>query len=217
LKWHIAHLILHGAGTKYHDSLDYAYPTKYGGRKAIVFGVEDYPGRNIRMANTERYNSDGDKITIHDFYIINTRDFSYFELYPNRVHIILDIARGKLDHFGENDMGEIAEFIKLGYIRKNGDNLCLKFPVFTKEQFHKIKTLLNDATNAVVEKMREAVKISTDILIQHTPVSMKKDAENIGWLQARDCGFSSVKIMLDNGTLRQVADNAHPTMYIELA
>jgi RNA polymerase sigma factor (sigma-70 family) len=217
LKWHIAHILLHGAGTKYHDSLNYTCPTKYGGREAIVFGLEDYSGRTVRMANTERYNANGEKITIHDFFIINTRDFNYFERYPNRVNIILDIARGKTTRFGENDMGEIAEFIKLGYVSKNGDELSLKFPVYTKEQFDKIKTLLSDAINAVAEKMREAVKISTDILVQHTPVSMKKDAENIGWLQARDCGFSSVKIMVDNGILQRVADNAHPTTYIVLA
>jgi hypothetical protein len=74
-----------------------------------------------------------------------------------------------------------------------------------------------EAIDAVVAKMREAVHIATDILVQHAPVSMKKDAENIGWIEARVCGFMTVKIMLDNGMLQRVAENAHPTAYVVLA
>jgi hypothetical protein len=217
LKWHITQILLNESGTKYAYSLNYIFPTKYAGIEAIVFGTEYYSGNKGWMANIEKSNVNGDKITIHDFSIINTRDCLYFDRYQNRINIILDIAEGRNTGFSENDMSEIAEFIKFGFVVKNGDELSLKLPVFTKEQFYKIKTLIGDVTDVVAEKMREAVNIATNILVQHTPVSMKKDAENIGWIQARNCGFMSVKIMMDNGMLQRVANNTHPTAYVVLA
>ena len=217
LKWHITQILLHESGTKYFNSLNFVFPTKYGGMEAIVYGTEHYLNINGGMGNTENNNAYGDKITIHDFFILNAKDCVYFYRSPNRVNIILDIARGKSNGFSENDTGEIAEFIKRGYVRKDGDKLYLNFPVFTKKQFDKIKTLVNDITDSIAGKMRQAVNITTDILVQHTPVSMKKDAENIGWVQARDCGFTSVKIMLDNGVLQWVAENSHPTTFVLLA
>jgi RNA polymerase sigma factor (sigma-70 family) len=217
LKWHITHILLNEAGTKYAGSLDFVYPTKYAGTKAIVFGTEYYPGNNGWMANIEKYNANGDKITVHDFTINNTRDCPYLNRHPNRVNILLDIAGGKTAGFSENDLCEIADFIKLGFIRKTGEQMSLSIPVFTKEHYKRIKTLMAEAIDAVVAKMREAVHIATDILVQHAPVSMKKDAENIGWIEARVCGFMTVKIMLDNGMLQRVAENAHPTAYVVLA
>lgn len=217
LKWHITQILIHESGTKYYNSLNYVFPTKYASMEAIVYGTEHYSGSNGGMANIESSNANGDKLTIHDFFIISTRDCLYFDRYPNRVNIILNIASGKNTGFNENDMSEIAEFIKFGFIKKNKDELSLKLPVFTKEQFDKIQTLISDVTDTVVEKMREAVNITTNILVQHTPTSMKKDALNIGWIQARDCGFMTVKIMVDNGILQRVSDNVHPTAFVLLA
>lgn len=217
LKWHITHILLHESGTKYASSLNFAFPTKYAGMEALVYGTEYYSGNNGGMANIEKSNENGDKITVHDFTINNTRDCLYFDRYPNRVNIILDIARGKTTGFSENDMCEIAEFSKFRFLRKNGEKLSLSIPVFTKEQYDKIKDLMADYRDAIVEKMREAVQIATDILVQHTPVSMRKDAENIGWIEARACGFVPVKIMVDNSMLQPVAENAHPTAFVVLA
>jgi RNA polymerase sigma factor (sigma-70 family) len=217
LKWHITHILLHESGTKYAGSLNYTFPTKYAGTEVLVFGTEYDTGNNGGMANIEKSNAKGDKITVHDFSINNTRDCLYLDRYPNRVSILLDIAGGKTAGFSENDMCEIAEFSKSRFISKNGDQLSLNIPVFTKENYGKITKLMSDAIDAVAEKMREAVHIATDILVQHTPVSMKKDAESIGWIEARTCGFVPVGIMVNNGMLQRVAENAHPTMFVVLA
>ena len=68
-------------------------------------------------------------------------------------------------------------------------------------------------------KINEAVDIVRDILVQHAPVSLKKEAEALAWIKARDFdfGITTMKVMMDNGILQQVADNAYPTIYVVLA
>ena len=217
LKWLVTHIILSESGERYHKSLNYVFPTKHSGMEVLITGIEPYQNNNLVMTNLYRSNANGDIIKFLDFSINSTADWLYFDRYPNRVNIALDIAEGKSDGFSENDMSEIAEFIKRGYAVKSGDKLNLKLPVFTAEQFEKIKILFDDLIKAVIEKMRETVNIATDILVQHTPVSMKKEAESIGWIKARDFSAVTAKIMVDNGILRQAVENEHPTTFIMLA
>lgn len=41
LKWHMTHLLLHEAGTKYAASLDFTFPTKYAGSRPDRHGYSD--------------------------------------------------------------------------------------------------------------------------------------------------------------------------------
>jgi len=79
--------------------------------------------------------------------------------------------------------------------------------------------MIENATDLriIIGKINEAVDIVRDILVQHAPVSLKKEAEALAWIKQRDFGIATMKIMLDNGTLQQVADNTHPTTYVVLA
>jgi len=202
--------------------INFPYPRgggikKYAGIEAIIYGEEHYPDSNGGLTNLSRSNTNGDKIMFADFSVNGEADCSYFDRYPNRVNIIFDIAKGKSTGFSENDMVEIAEFIKRGFVKKDGDKLKLNFPVLTNEQYDKIKNMLDDIRDDVCRNLDEADKIAISTLVQHTPVSMKKDAENIGWVNARNLVVGVVKIMLDNGILRRAADNEHPTMFVLLA
>ncbi|MCL2519250.1 MAG: sigma-70 family RNA polymerase sigma factor [Oscillospiraceae bacterium] len=201
---------------------DFPYPRgggikKYAGIEAIIYGEEHYPNSGGGLTTLSRSNTNGDKIMFADFSVNAEADCSYFDSYPNRVNIVFDIARGKKTGFSENDMVEIAEFIKRRFIKKDGDNLNLNFPVLTNEQYDKIKNMLDDIRDDVCRNLDEADKIAISTLVQHTPVSIKKDAENIGWVNARNLVVGVVKIMLDNSILRRATDNEHPTMFVLLA
>jgi len=143
--------------------------------------------------------------------------FAHFEHYPNRVNIVLDIARGKTTGFNENDRSEIAEFIQLGIVKKTGDELSMKLPIFTSKQYEALLSLIDDLTTTISEETRELCKIATDALIQHTPVAMKKEAESLGWLKMFDAVQAPLKIMMDNDILRQIPNPVYPTTYIWLA
>jgi hypothetical protein len=85
----------------------------------------------------EKGNENGDKINFLNFIIDGKGevDCCHFIDHPIRVNIMLDTARGKTDGFSENDMGEVAELIKHGFISNTGDGLRLKLPVYTNEQY----------------------------------------------------------------------------------
>jgi hypothetical protein len=218
LKWHIAAIILEKAVfNKYQGSLNIEYPKRYAGCEAFVWGEEDYRARYGNFGTCGLTNADGDLIRFLDFSINGEMAHHYFYNYQNRVNILLDAAKGQTEGFSENDILDVAELAKRGYIQKNNAVLNLKIPVFTQEQFERLLSVIDDTTTAIEEKTREMLALTTDILIQHTPVHMKKEAGNIGWLKMFDNTVTApVKIMLDNGTLRSVAAYEHPTTYVVL-
>jgi hypothetical protein len=140
---------------------------------------------------------------------------NYFVNSPNRVNLLLDIAKGKTDSFNENEQYEIAEFIKRGVVCKTENDLILKFPVFTKKQYDDLLSLIDPTTTAIAEKTQEIVKLTTDILVQHSPPSMRKEASNMGWVIMSVDGavVAPTKIMLEKGTLQPFADNSYTASY----
>ncbi|MCL1794546.1 MAG: sigma-70 family RNA polymerase sigma factor [Oscillospiraceae bacterium] len=225
LKWHITNMcfqeISRQDSPKQKSAETNTVVYKFAGEQLLVYGMEHYPTICV-MSFHIGSNAKGDMIKIVDYSITNNADTCpYFNRSQNRVNIILDIARGKSAGFSENDMFEIAEFIKHGFVRKNGDKLNLNIPVMKKEQFEKIKSMfmIDNAKDLgiIMGKINEAVDAVRDILVQHTPVSLKKEAEALAWIKQRDFGIATMKMMLDTDTLHQVADNAHPTTYVVLA
>ncbi|MCL2774289.1 MAG: sigma-70 family RNA polymerase sigma factor [Oscillospiraceae bacterium] len=216
LKWHIAAIIIGEAVVqKYMNSLNLIFTQKYAGVQGFVCGAEEKQGDGLIITTMD--NSNNEFINFLDVGISGVMDSGYFDHYPNRVNILIDIAKGKINGFSENDMFEIAEFINRGFLQKNGDELNLKLPVFTKEQYEKLKILLDDTSTVIADKTHKIIDIVTDILVQHTPVSLKKEAKNVSWMRNGDAIVGPIKIMMDNGILRRVAENAHPTAFVVLA
>ena len=224
LKWCITSAILIESRWKdieYYKNNKPRISKKYAGIEASVWAVED-GSKSFGFANICQGNAEGDILYIADFPETGAADHScsYFDHvdHQNRINIMLDIAKGKNGGFSENDMFEIAELIKRGYVKKNGDKLISQLPVFTKDQFfNKFLAMNSDVINSITEKSRNIADTAAEILLQHTPVSLKKDARNFKEVKARDCMAVCIKIMMDNGILQQVADNAHPATYIMLA
>jgi hypothetical protein len=136
---------------------------------------------------------------------------NYFIFTPHRVDIMLDIAKGRTDGFNGNDKSETAEFIRRGFVKKNKDDLSVRFPVFTGKQYDDLLTLIDSTTSAIAEKTKEMIRLTTDVLVQHTPLSMKKEAEHMGWIRMFIDGavVAPAKIMVENGGLQRYADNSY--------
>ena len=218
LKWHITAIALERAVfKKYQGSLKIEYPKKYPGCEAFVWGEEDYNSRYGSFGTCALRNAEGDLIRFMDFSVNGEMDHRYFYDYPNRVNITLAIAKGRQRGFGDNDALEVAELTKRGYIKKTENRLELSIPVFASGQFEKVLSLLDNVTDEIAEITREMIKLTTEILVQHTPVQMKKEAKDIGWLKMFDNAVTApVSEMLKSGVLCNVAENVHPTSHIVL-
>ena len=218
MKWLITSAVFAEARIK-HLKNNTLISKTYAGLKAFIWAVE-HGGTAPQngFGNIALGNADGVLYCV-DFPATGAAEHSGSYFAPqNRANIIIDIAKGKIDGFSENDTVEIAELIKRGYVRKDGDKLSSLIPVFTKEQFfNQFLTLTDDVLNAISDKIWDIANTATDILVQHTPVSLKKEAENISWMRNVEAITEPIKMMTDNGTLQRVGENAHPTMYVELA
>jgi len=223
LKWHITNMCFQEISIQNNPKersaglMPLVY--KFAEGRVLIYGMEHYSAMYV-MSGAIRNNANGDRLKALDLNITNNADIcGYFNRSQNRVNIILDIARGKSDGFSENDMVEIAEFIKHGFVSKNGDELSLNIPVMTKGQCEKITNMIETEMDKDIigGKINEAVDIVRDILVQHAPVALKKEAEALAWIKGRDFGITTMKVMMDNGTLQNAADNAHPTIYVVLA
>jgi len=220
LRWRITQLILEQAVlNKYEKSLNLEFP-KYAGHEVFLFGIEDFNSRHSGCLTTNFNNDCGDRIKFLEFFFSGfdvMMDMGYFMSGQNRVNVFLEIAKGKMDGFNENDMLEVAELIKYGFVKKEGTVLHVSVPVYTAEQYKQVVSLMDAVTDKVAEKTHKIIEATTEILIQHTPAKMKKDAQAICWLKRHDLAMGGpVEIMRGNSTLRKIADNERPTSYVLL-
>ena len=221
LRWRIMHFILDQAiKRKYGKDCNIEYSTKHDGHTVFLWGMEESKPKYGCIA-AGYSNDSGDQIQFLEFqsgsWFEKTFGFGYFWKRTDRVNLILELAKGKMNGFSESEMLEVAELIKHGFLKKNGDVIKLCIPIYTAHQFEKAAALTNNVTDEISEITREMIKISTDILVQHSPASKKKEVESIGWLKIRDLAMDRpVEIMLGSGALRRTADNERPTSYVVL-
>ena len=223
LKWRITHLIIDQAVLRRTDELAKPALSNHAGHNLLIWGAENYDSRYGRYGCLFVVNNNdcGDEIRFLEFFANSFRerifDFGHFMNQQNRINIFLEIAKGKVAGWDENDMLEISELIKHGFLEKNGDKLDLCVPVYTAAQYEQIVSLVGAEINKLEEITRRILEISTDILLQHTPNSLKKQAQNIGWLKRFDLAMSgSVEIMRSNDMLRRVGENERPAVCVVL-
>ena len=185
--------------------------------KPLVWGSED---AQYGTLTTSFDNDCGDRIKFLEYFATSFTeklfDFGYFMTQKSRVNLIIDIAKGKMSGFNEDEMLEVAEFIKNGWVKKDGDALYVCVPVYADAQYKQAVSLTDAVTDRIAETTRELISICTEIMMQYTPVSKKKDAKEIVWLTYGMAMGGSVEIMQSSGVLRRTFDNEHPTTYIVL-
>ena len=221
LKWHIATLIFNEAVLKkYHNSLNPVYPTQYLGVEAFPIVTEPNPNGISEGVSILTPRNNGDYVFYMGILVEGlSPSGNYFVSSPSRVNLMTDIAKGKTHGFNASEKDEIAELIKRGFIRKSVKDLSLKFPVFTQKQYADLLLLIDSTTSVIAKKAQEMIKLTTDILVQHSPASMKKEAASMGWVTMIFDGaiVAPSKIMLENGALQRFAENTYSAAYIVTA
>ena len=112
LRWRTTHLIIEQAVlNKYEKDLNLVFPTKYAGFKTFMIGVENYNYKMGGGLTTGFNNAHGDQLKMIEFFVpsINAQlDMGYFFAKASRVNTLMDVAKGKIDGFSENDMLEVV-------------------------------------------------------------------------------------------------------------
>ncbi len=98
------------------------------------------------------------------------------------VNVLLDIAKGDTVHFSENDKAIVAEMIQKGYVVVDGDKFCVNAPVYTGDEYRKLKELFGEVAEEIAQDAKELMGTVTQILRNHIPVHLKKTAGAMAYL-----------------------------------
>ncbi len=170
-----------------HEKTEIEYPKDKFGAECFVWGAEEceenYWKEQYGFWVSACENSQGDLIHFMDFPINGERVNDYFFDRQNAVNLFIDIAKNKTQFTSENDMTLVAEMIRAGYVKKDGDKISVNAPVLTAMQREKIKELFSVEIEAIAveaEKMMSAVE---KIIRNHMPVHLKSQAKAMAYLR----------------------------------
>lgn len=105
------------------------------------------------------------------------RDFYGNDRYIN---IFCDICSDRKECFGEYDLEAIAEMIKKGYVVKEGSSFRATVPVYTSDQYRRIRTIDEEfITSELADIIRDMDKTATKILSAHTPKHLQDQVAKI--------------------------------------
>ncbi len=162
----------------------------------------------------------GDSVLFYD-YLPNPYGL-HNDFYGNQryVNILCDIARGDCVKFGEYDLEAVAEMIRMGYVRKEGDGFAVNMPVYTAEQYARVQEMAQTfVTEIVGQTVAELLAASTAVMREHTPKHLQDQVELVAYVEKHLNAVSTPALrMIEEGKL---VPNWHmgemPTTYIVLS
>ena len=207
----------------HHDAaLEAACPvTGWGERACLRFEDASAYGQVQYVFNYSTLGSDrGDLVMFYDYL---PRPYGvHHDFYGNRryVNILCDIARGDCDKFGEYDLEAVAEMIRMGYVRKDGESFAVNMPVYTAQQYARVQEMARAfVTETVGQTVSELLAATTAVLREHTPKHLQNQVELVAYVEKH---FNAVSMpvlrMIEEGKL---VPNWHmgemPTTYVVLS
>ncbi|MCL1843684.1 MAG: sigma-70 family RNA polymerase sigma factor [Defluviitaleaceae bacterium] len=218
LRWRITHLILEQSVINELDKKpNIEFTKEHNGNPIFFFGSE---GAEYNCLAIDYDNKQGDKIQFLEFLPktwLEIFSWGHFWNRDKRVKLMLEIAKGKMGGFDESEKTEIAELVKLGFLKKDNDKINLCIPIYAAAEYEQALTVTAEARGKISEITDKMIEISKDILVQHSPASKKKEAESIAWLKKREFSMDRpVEIMLGSGALRRTSETEHPAAYVVL-
>ena len=161
----------------------------------------------------------GDSVLFYD-YLPNLYG-DHHDFYGNQryVNILCDIARRNCDKFGEYDLEAVADMIRMGYVRKEGDGFAVNMPVYTAEQYARVQEMAQTfVTETVGQTLTEFLSATATVLREHTPKHLQDQVELVAYMEKHFNAVSAPAFcMIEEGKL---VPNWHmgemPTTYIVL-
>lgn len=192
--WQMVCILLYQAIVlKLQSQLDIVYPVDQFGISCFVWGVErlqNNPGGSpFDFGISTAFNEFGDSIEFMDFPINGEMVHPY--MCRDAANVFLDIARGNSSNFSVNDKSRAADMIKMGYVRMEKEHFLVNAPVFTQGQFDSLVKMLENPTDMIVSEAKKIMSSVANILKNHIPVHLKKQAKDMAYLRLFEDAISA--------------------------
>ena len=174
MKWVFANIAMSQAVIRYNaevvDVKYGSYPMLSNGSYGFVFGYDnDY--ENHHFKGVYNYEENGVWLLINNYRILEESQFWTVNQWDKCMKAMMDaVMREKADE--KND--ELIRLIEEGFIKSEGGLLSANFPVFTKQEYDLVKTLLEPAVDVIFDVIAEICKLAEESLKKHVPSNMKK-------------------------------------------
>ena len=190
----------------HHDAaLEAACPVTGWGEHACLRFVEAsaYSQSQYAFNYSTLSSTRGDSVLFYD-YLPNPYGL-HNDFYGNQryVNILCDIARGDCVKFGEYDLEAVAEMIRMGYVRKEGDGFAVNMPVYTAEQYARVQEMAQTfVTEIVGQTVAELLAASTAVMREHTPKHLQSQVELVAYVEKHLNAVSTPALrMIEEGKL----------------
>lgn len=222
-KWQMVCFILYNAIIEnLQNKIKLTYSKDKFGTECFIWGSENGEQSpwssqfDFGISNMEK--ETGDYIQFMDFPINGEMVHHYFANRQNAANVFLDIAKGTTEKFSENDKALAADMVQKGYVISNEKGIFVNVPVFTKEQYQKMKDIFAETSMNIADEAETLMKTVTKILKEHTPLHLKRLTKDIAYLRLfEDAIAFPVSILFDQKYLLPYNnDGILPTTYFIL-
>lgn len=221
--WQMICILLYGAIIENLQSrVKLNYPIDSYGTECFVWGVERCEaslwGSSFGFGISNMVNEAGDYIQFMDFPANGEMVHHFFFNRQDAVNVLLDIVKGNTDHFSDNDRVVIAELVQRGYAVTDEQGIHANVPVFTSEEYHRLKELLEENVVKIADEAETLMDAVTTVLKEHIPVHLKKMARDLAYLRLFEDAISApVAMLFDRKDLVPYhGDGLLPTTYVIL-
>lgn len=221
--WQMVCILLYGAIIeKLQGRVKLNYPVDRYGTKCFVWGVEKSDNalgdQNFCFGISNMVNKAGDYIQFMDFPINGEMVHHFFFDRQDAVNVLLDIVKGKTTDFSENDRLVVAELVKRGYAVSTELGIRANMPVFTSEEYCRLKAVLEEDTERIADEAESLMETVTSVLEQHIPSHLKKMARDLAYLRLFEDAISAPAALLHEREylLAHSGSGVLPTTYVIL-
>ena len=204
------------------NKIQVVYPKDQFGTECFVWGVENGEqnplGSEFGFAISSIITDSGDHVRFMDFSVNGDIVQHYCFNQQGVTNVFLDIARGNVEHFSENDKALAADMIRRGYVISNDNGLFINAPVFTAEQYGELRNIFAETAFKIAEEAEALIDAVAKILKNHIPVHLKKFAKDLAYFRLfEDAVSSPIAILHDQKYLLPYhGSGLLPTTYVIL-
>ncbi len=223
LQWQMTSFILYRAIIdNIQNKIQLTYPKDKFGTECFVWGSEkgkeNYWLSQFGFGISNAENETGDYVQFMDFPINGEMVHHYCFNRQNVTNVFLDIAKGNSQNFSENDKAVAADMIRKGYVLSNECGLSVNVPVYTAEQYGKLKEIFALTVEQISCEAKALMDIVTEVMKNHIPVHLKKLAHDMAYPRIFEDAISApVSVLCDKKYLLPYSgDGVLPTTYVIL-
>jgi len=157
-------------------------PLLKDGSRGYMWGLERKYGDNSFDLGINGYADKGaNELRVVDYYITEQRTQELCKSISGDV--ILKVAKEDTGGFNQYEEDELPKLIQQGYVRQKGGILSLNLPVYSHDQFSKLKKVLEPIIDKMELECRRLVPITESILKNYVPTFLRDQLSAIASLK----------------------------------